>query len=259
MEPRKSLMNTRWILSGVVVLSAVAGCHRHRGIVGTGSGATVTPRNDDERALYVLGTVLGTRLGEFNLTPREASIVARGMSDTVAGVHPLVDAERFGPHIRELQRARSAARSAQTQQEGTRYVEQAAREAGAQRLPQGIVFRELLAGTGAQPTATDEVSVNYRGTLINGTEFDSSYTRHQPATFTLSGVIPCWTQGLQHMRVGGRARIVCPPEAAYGDRAQRSIPAGSTLVFEVELVSIRAREMPAVAGDAGLTAVPAIR
>ncbi len=247
-------MNTRWMLSGAVVLSMVAGCHRHRGVVGAG-GAVVTPRNDDERALYVLGMVLGERLNEFNLSRREASIVARGMTDTVGGGHPLVDPERYGPHIRELQRARQGAHAAQARLEGTRFVEQAAHEAGAQRLAQGIVYRETQAGTGAQPTATDEVTVNYRGTLINGTEFDSSYTRHQPATFTLNGVIPCWTEGLQHMRVGGRARLVCPPEAAYGDRAQRSIPAGSTLIFEVELVSIRAHEpAPVPASDGGAPA-----
>ncbi|MEI8256367.1 MAG: FKBP-type peptidyl-prolyl cis-trans isomerase [Deltaproteobacteria bacterium] len=252
-------MNTRWMLGGALMLSMVAGCHRHRGVVaGGGGGAAVTPSNDDERAMYVLGMVLGERLAEFNLTRREASIVARGMTDTVGGGRPLVDAERFGPHIRELQRARQGAHAAQAQQEGTRFVEQAAHEPGAQRLAQGIVFREMQAGTGAQPSATDEVSVNYRGTLINGTEFDSSYTRHQPATFTLNGVIPCWTEGLQHMHVGGRARLVCPPEAAYGDRAQRSIPAGSTLIFEVELVSIRAREVPAATGDAAAPAAPAV-
>ena len=97
---------------------------------------------------------------------------------------------------------------------------------------------DLGAGTGASPTATDVVRVHYRGTLINGTEFDSSYARNEPAQFSLGGVIKCWTEGLQRMKVGGKARLVCPSDLAYGDGGRPSIPGGAGLIFEVELLDI---------------------
>ena len=119
------------------------------------------------------------------------------------------------------------------------YLDKAAAEQGAIRTPSGLVYRELQAGTGAYPGASDVVKVHYRGTLINGTEFDSSYARNEPATFPLNRVIPCWTEGLQRMKVGGKSRLVCPAAIAYGDQGSPPvIPGGATLVFEVELLGI---------------------
>jgi FKBP-type peptidyl-prolyl cis-trans isomerase FkpA len=105
-------------------------------------------------------------------------------------------------------------------------------------LPSGVTVTQIKAGAGAQPTAADTVTVNYRGTLANGTEFDSSYKRGTPASFPLSQVVPCWTQGLQKMKVGEKAKLVCPPATAYGDRGVGAIPPNSTLTFEVELLKI---------------------
>jgi FKBP-type peptidyl-prolyl cis-trans isomerase FkpA len=105
-------------------------------------------------------------------------------------------------------------------------------------LPSGVIVTQIKEGTGAQPTAADTVSVNYRGTLANGDEFDSSYKRGQPAMFPLGRVIPCWTQGLQKMKVGGKAKLVCPAATAYGSRGVGSIPPNSDLTFEVELLKI---------------------
>ena len=116
-----------------------------------------------------------------------------------------------------------------------------AKEPGAVALPSGLVFRSLRAGTGAAPTAADVVKVHYRGTLANGTEFDSSYKRNEPAEFPLGGVIPCWTEGLQRMKVGGKAKLTCPAGIAYGGRAVGAIPANSTLQFEVELLGVAKR------------------
>ncbi|MBC8741686.1 FKBP-type peptidyl-prolyl cis-trans isomerase [Paraburkholderia sp. UCT31] len=106
-------------------------------------------------------------------------------------------------------------------------------------LPSGVTVQQLKEGTGAQPKATDTVQVNYRGTLADGTEFDSSYKRGMPATFPLNHVVPCFSEGLQHAHVGGKVKLVCPPATAYGSHAVGAIPPNSTLTFEVELLGIQ--------------------
>jgi FKBP-type peptidyl-prolyl cis-trans isomerase FkpA len=111
-------------------------------------------------------------------------------------------------------------------------------EAGAQKTESGMVYRELHPGEGQSPQATDTVKVNYRGTLVDGTEFDSSYKRGEPAQFPLNGVIKCWTEGVQKMKVGGKSQLVCPADLAYGDGGRPGIPGGATLVFEIELLQI---------------------
>jgi len=118
----------------------------------------------------------------------------------------------------------------------------AAKEQGAIVSPSGLVYRSLKEGNGAQPLAADTVKVHYRGTLANGTEFDSSYKRNEPAQFPLNGVIKCWTEGVQRMKVGGKARLTCPAALAYGERgAGGVIPPNAPLQFEVELLDIAKR------------------
>ena len=115
----------------------------------------------------------------------------------------------------------------------------AAKEPGAQVLPSGLVFRSLKEGSGASPQASDKVRVHYRGTFPDGKEFDSSYARGQPAEFPLDRVIKCWTEGVQKLKVGGKAKLTCPPAIAYGERgAGGVIPPNATLQFEVELLGI---------------------
>ena len=115
-----------------------------------------------------------------------------------------------------------------------------AAEPGAKVTASGLVFRSLKEGTGGSPTAADTVKVHYRGTFADGREFDSSYKRNQPATFPLGRVIPCWTEGMQLMKVGGRARLTCPAATAYGERGAGGgrIPPNAILRFEVELLTI---------------------
>ncbi|MFE8643872.1 FKBP-type peptidyl-prolyl cis-trans isomerase [Sphingomonas sp. NCPPB 2930] len=114
--------------------------------------------------------------------------------------------------------------------------------AQAEVLPSGVNIEHLKVGTGAQPTADSTVKVHYRGTLADGKEFDSSYKRGEPISFPLNGVIPCWTEGVQKMKVGGKAKLVCPPATAYGSRgAGGVIPPGATLTFEIELLDVAAR------------------
>lgn len=180
-------------------------------------------QTDDEKTLYALGLSMANSLKGFHLSPAELELVKRGMSDGAAG-KPAVPLADWQEKIRPLQESRFLAR--------------ALAEPGAVKTESGMIYRELTPGTGASPKATDNVKVNYRGTLLDGTEFDSSYSRNEPAQFPLNHVIPCWTEGVQKMKVGGKAKLVCPPALAYGSRGQGPIPANSTLLFEVELLDI---------------------
>ncbi len=119
-------------------------------------------------------------------------------------------------------------------------VEQAAAEKGAVKTPSGMVYRSLTEGSGASPKETDVVRVHYKGTFPDGKEFDSSYKRGQPTEFPLNRVIKCWTEGVQRMKVGGKAKLTCPPAHAYGEKgAGGTIPPNATLQFEVELIAIK--------------------
>jgi len=119
------------------------------------------------------------------------------------------------------------------------FAQSAAKEPGAKVTASGLVFRSLQDGQGASPAATDKVKVHYRGTFPDGKEFDSSYKRNQAIEFPLNGVIPCWTEGVQLMKIGGKAKLTCPPAIAYGARgAGGVIPPNATLQFEVELIAI---------------------
>ena len=119
-------------------------------------------------------------------------------------------------------------------------IDKAAKEKGAVKTPSGMVYLSINEGKGKSPNAASTVEVNYRGTLTDGKEFDSSYKRNQSIRFPLTGVIPCWTEGVQMMKVGGKAKLVCPPELAYGVRGAGSdVPPNATLIFEVELLSIK--------------------
>ncbi len=118
------------------------------------------------------------------------------------------------------------------------FLDANAAKEGVAKTESGIQYRIIEAGTGVNPVATDTVTVHYRGTLVDGTEFDSSFSRNEPATFGLNGVIPGWTEGLQLIKEGGKIELVLPPELAYGERATPTIPANSVLIFEVQLLEI---------------------
>ena len=123
---------------------------------------------------------------------------------------------------------------------GADFAAKAAKEKGAVKTASGLVYKSLVEGKGEKPAATSTVKVNYKGSLIDGTVFDASEKHGGAATFPLNRVIPCWTEGVQLMKVGGKAQLVCPPSIAYGDRgAPGAIPPGATLVFEVELLGVQ--------------------
>jgi FKBP-type peptidyl-prolyl cis-trans isomerase FkpA len=146
--------------------------------------------------------------------------------------------EEWQPKINAFAQSRSVRVAAQEKIRSKAFLDKAVAGPGATKTSSGLVYRELTPGSGPSPKATDKVKVNYKGTLVNGTEFDSSYKRGQPAEFPLNGVIPCWTEGVQKMKVGGKSQLVCPSEIAYGDQGRPSIPGGATLIFEIELLGI---------------------
>jgi FKBP-type peptidyl-prolyl cis-trans isomerase FkpA/FKBP-type peptidyl-prolyl cis-trans isomerase FklB len=197
------------------------------------------PKTEEQKTLYALGLAISQNLGAFSLTEAELQWVLAGLSDGTLGHEKKVDLHAYTPKLRELQTARSAAAAETEKKAGQAFLAKAAAEAGATKTASGLVIKTLTAGTGPSPKATDKVKVHYHGTLPDGSVFDSSVQRGQPATFALGQVIPCWTEGLQLMRVGGKSRLVCPSDIAYGDRgAPPRIRPGAALVFEVELIEI---------------------
>jgi FKBP-type peptidyl-prolyl cis-trans isomerase FkpA len=192
--------------------------------------STASGMTEDQKTIYALGLAEYDSMTAFNLSPAELELVKKAMSDAAAG-KPALDLKLYGPKLQPLAMARTKAAS-------KAYLDKAALQPGAVKLASGLIYREERAGTGLSPKATDTVSVNYRGTLTNGTEFDSSYKRNMPFIQPLTRVIPCWTEGVQKMKAGGKATLTCPSELAYGDQGQQGIPPGATLVFEVELLAV---------------------
>ena len=193
---------------------------------------------DEEKTLYALGIAVGSNIGQFSLSPEELAVVQSGIRDAVVGNEPQVDMQVYGPQIQALANSRAAAGAAVEREASAAFLAEMAQEPGAERSSSGVVYIPMTAGTGASPTATDTVRVHYHGTLRDGTVFDSSVQRGEPISFSLSGVIPCWTEAVQKMMVGGKSKLGCPAATAYGDSGQGGIPGGAALVFEVELLAI---------------------
>ena len=197
---------------------------------------------EELKTLYAVGANVARSLAVFNLTPAEMEVVLKGLAESRAGKKPDFDLNAYNPKVQELAKTRRKIAGEKQAAAGKEYLEKAAREKKAVKTPSGMVYIPLAEGTGSAPAATDSVKVNYRGTLIDGvTEFDSSYKRGKASEFKLNSVIKCWTEGVQKMKPGGKARLVCPPELAYGDNgAGELILPGATLNFEIELVGINA-------------------
>jgi FKBP-type peptidyl-prolyl cis-trans isomerase FkpA len=200
----------------------------------------VQPQTDDQKTLYALGADLVKRLSVFNLSTEEYEFVKQGMTDAAAGNKLEADPEAYKQNINSLFQTRMQAAAQKQKELAKPYLENAAKEKDAQKMASGLIYRQIKAGTGAQPKASDIVKVHYTGTLIDGKEFDSSVKRGQPVEFPLGQVIPCWTEGVGKMKVGGKAKLVCPSDIAYGDQGRPPIIlGGATLVFEVELLDVK--------------------
>lgn len=193
----------------------------------------------DARTLYTLGQLISRTLENFTLTAEELDYVRLGLEDGVLQRDPKVNLAAEAPRLHEMQTARRSAQLEQQRSQAAQYLATTAAAPNVIRYDNGILVEPVVEGAGATPSTNDYVSVHYEGRLIDGTIFDSSRARGEPAVFAVQGVIPCWSQALPNLRVGSRVHLTCPAELAYGDRGvPPSIKPGATLIFDLELLGL---------------------
>ena len=200
-----------------------------------------------DKLSYALGLGIGRQLSQMGANDLNAADFAQAVKDMIDGKEPQVPAaeaqqivEDFFQKQEEKQRAEAAEKYKGAKSEGEKYLSENAKKEGVTTLPSGLQYQVLKAGNGKSPKATDKVVCHYEGMLIDGTMFDSSIQRGEPATFPLNGVIAGWTEGLQLMKEGAKYRFFIPYQLGYGERgAGASIPPFATLVFDVELIEVK--------------------
>jgi FKBP-type peptidyl-prolyl cis-trans isomerase FkpA len=208
--------------------------------------STSEPKTEDQKALYAIGVLVSKQIDVFRLSPEELEIVKQGMTDSTNGKKIIVEPEAYQQKIGELAQARMKVAAEKEKAKASEYLEKAVKEKGAEKSASGLIYTLLKEGTGKQAKTTDIVKVHYTGTLIDGKVFDSSVKRGQPVEFPLSQVMPCWTEGVAKMKVGGKAKIVCPAALAYGDAGRPPvIPGGAVLIFEIELLDTKVADTKA--------------
>jgi FKBP-type peptidyl-prolyl cis-trans isomerase FkpA len=199
-------------------------------------GAGKELATDDEKMFYYLGTALSANLVPLQLSEDEVDLVLRGIREALRGNAIELDAQAYGERLNTVAQERMSVGAEQESAAANAYVAEMAAEEGAIKTPSGIVILELMAGDGDSPSPDSTVKAHYHGTLRDGTVFDSSVERGQPFTSSLSNVIPCWREAIPMIKEGGKSKITCPPDLAYGDRGSGPVPAGAALTFEVELI-----------------------
>lgn len=222
----------------VMTLSAIAlfGCQ----------SKNYTAQTEDEKSFYALGVMMGSRFANLEMTSSEIDALNQGVRDSITGAKPQIDPQAYQAKIQNLYKARMELSSNKIKEDGKNAIDKFVKEEGAKMTESGLAYKVVTEGKGKKPTAEDMVEVHYQGTLIDGTVFDSSIERGKTVTFPLNRVIKGWTEGLQLINEGGKIKLMIPSDLAYGNNgAPPKIPGGATLVFDVELVSIKAKpEMP---------------
>ncbi|ACZ78581.1 FKBP-type peptidyl-prolyl cis-trans isomerase [Dickeya parazeae] len=208
-------------------------------------------KSDEEAAAYALGASLGRYMDNSLKEQEKLGIkldkqqLIQGVQDAFADKSKLSDEEiektlqSFEGRVKEAAQAKMQQDAKDNADKGTKFRDAFAKEKGVKKTESGLLYQVDKEGTGAAPKDSDTVVVNYKGTLVDGTEFDNSYKRGEPLSFRLDGVIPGWTEGLKHVKKGGKIKLVIPPALAYGEAGVPGIPANSTLVFDVELLDIK--------------------
>ena len=201
--------------------------------------AAASPKTDDEKAFYSIGASMAAQLERARpIAESELDVLVQGIRDSVRGKTLAVDQQEGATLVRTMLQERQEKAVAIERVAAVEFLAAEAAKKGAKTTESGLIYTVIKAGKGASPSATDKVRVHYHGTLRDGTVFDSSVERGEPAEFPLNRVIACWTEGVAMMKEGGKSLLVCPAEIAYGDRSTGRIPAGAALSFEVELIEI---------------------
>ena len=221
------------------------------GILGCQAGKQekVELKTQEDKVSYSIGRDIGKNIKgmlQQQAVDVDPDIFVRGIRDAISGEDSLMtEAETkevmtaFGESHKAKMQAKAEAAGAESRKAGDAFLAENKGKEGVKTLPSGLQYKVIKAGEGKSPAATDTVTVHYRGTLIDGKEFDSSYGRGQPTTFPVNGVIPGWQEALQLMKVGGKWEIYVPSNLAYGERGTRGIPPHSMLIFEIELLGIK--------------------
>ncbi len=206
-------------------------------------------KNQKEKVSYSIGLNIGRNVGgdlkkqSIDIDP---NILAKGFQDALAGAKPLLTDQEIQETMATFQKemmAKQAETGKKNKERGEAFLAENKKKEGVKTLPSGLQYKVIKAGTGKKPKLSDTVTTHYRGTLIDGTEFDSSYKRGQPATFPVSGVVPGWTEALQLMEEGAKWQLFIPPNLAYGERSAGGvIGPNETLIFEIELISIQEKK-----------------
>lgn len=218
-------------------------------LMGQAYAQDVTLKNQKDRLSYSIGMDIGMTLKSQSIDV-DPAIVARGIKDSISGQNPLMTEQEMRETINTFQKEMMAKQQEVAKQQGEKnkkegeaFLVENKKKEGVKTLPSGLQYKVIKAGAGKKPKAADTVTTNYRGTLIDGTEFDSSYKRGKPATFPVNGVIPGWTEALQLMEEGAKWQLFVPSNLAYGERgAGGQIGPNATLIFEVELISVQQKK-----------------
>jgi FKBP-type peptidyl-prolyl cis-trans isomerase len=209
------------------------------------------PKDQKDKVSYGIGLSIGTKMKRdaVDLNPE---MIAKGLNDGLSGAKPLMTEDEvqktmqaFQTEMQSKMAQKQKTASDKNKSEGEAFLAANKAKEGVKTLPSGLQYKIITEGKGDKPKSTDTVTVNYRGTLIDGTEFDSSYKRNEPVSFPLDKVIPGWTEGLQLLPVGTKAQLVIPAALAYGENAPPSIGPNATLIFDVELLEIKKPEAAA--------------
>jgi len=232
-------MKLRWIVVVVMILF----------VCQASAAEEMTLKSEKDKVSYIIGREIGNNLKSQTIDV-DPEILARGIKDAFSGAKPIMTEEEMREVMTAFQKEVMAKRQELAKQlgeknkkEGESFLAQNKTKEGVKTLPSGLQYKVIKAGTGKKPKATDTVTTQYRGTLTDGTEFDSSYSRGQPATFPVNGVIPGWTEALQLMEEGAKWQVFVPSNLAYGERgAGPKIGPNATLIFEIELISVQEKK-----------------
>jgi FKBP-type peptidyl-prolyl cis-trans isomerase len=230
----------------ILILSAIAG------ISGAQQGSKIKPvvkvnsavqqpalKTLSDSASYAIGVSVASFYKQQGITKLNPTLVSRAINDILGGKKTLLDDQTCNTVVTKLMNQVQETKSKPTIESGKAFLEKNKTRPEVKTTASGLQYEIITEGTGIKPLATDSVTVNYKGTLIDGTEFDNSYTRGEPITFPLNRVIAGWTEGLQLMTVGSKYKFYIPYTLAYGSNDQGPIPGGSTLIFEVELLDVK--------------------